>query len=175
MTAAGDGWPGDDSQTGGDRQAGDAARGSGNNQPGDRQATHRIVGSPTNLAIANPDSQAGDEPAGGWRLAVGDAIDGLRFVNQSPGSLLDQIDYAVDGAYSNRVEGPWRNANIIYARFVAVPGLALCYLIGWAFFTRLSRALTCGALLLFLLMILNAMPVTAWLIPDGADFTTWLP
>lgn len=126
------------------------------------------------LATSLPDRQAGDEELdGGWRSWLWDALDGLRFVNNSPGSLRDQIDYAVDGAYSNRAEGPWRNANIGYARFIATPGLTLCLLIGWAFFTRLSRALTCGPILLFLLMLLNAMPITAWLIPDGVDFTTW--
>lgn len=165
----GESWPGDDQGRGaGDSQVG--------NQAGDRQGspTHRILASPTSLAVDVEDRQAGDEePDGGWRAWLGDALDGLRFVNNSPGSLRDQVDYAVDGAYSNRVDGWWRNSNIIFARAWATPGLAVIYLIGWAFFTRLSRALTCGPLLLFVLMLLNSMPATAWLVPDGADFTTW--
>lgn len=163
---AGDEWPGDAGRPGDDQQ------------PGDRQgsATHRIVGSPTSLAIANPgddqDRQDLDESPG-WRSALREFLDSLRFVNQSPGSLRDQIEYAIDGAYSNRADGPWRKANIVFALFIAIPGLSLCYLIGGIFFTRLSRTLTCGIVLLFGLMLLNAIPVTAWLIPDRADFTTW--
>jgi hypothetical protein len=142
---------------------------------GDRQGqpTHRILKPPTSLAIGSLDRQAGDDEAGDSGSWLSEALDGLRFVNNSPGSLRDQIDYAVDGAYSNRDDGLWRKANITFARFVAVPGLTICLLIAWAFFTRLSRALTCWPVLLFLLMLLNAMPVTAWLIPDWSDFTTW--
>lgn len=180
---AGYGWPGD-TRPGDDDQgsgAGDQPGGlpgdvAGDGQAGDRQGqpTHRILKPPTSLAIGSLDRQAGDdeEPSDG-RSWLSEALDGLRFVNNSPGSLRDQIDYANDGAYSNRGDGWWRNANIGFARFVAVPGLTLCYLIGWAFFTRLSRALTCAPVALFALMLLNTMPVTAWLIPDWADFTTW--
>ena len=185
---AGYGWPGDtrpgddDQGSGvGDRQPGDQPGGlvgglPGDDQPGDRQGqpTHRILKPPTSLAIGSLDRQAGDEAeAGDPGTWLSEALDGLRFVNNSPGSLRDQIDYAIDGAYSNRVDGWWRNANIIFARLIAVPGLTVVYLIGWAFFTRLSRALTCTPVLLFVLMLLNAMPITAWLIPDWADFTTW--
>lgn len=186
---AGYGWPGEtrpgdddqgrgagDSQVGGlaGGQAGDVA---GDDQAGDSQPqpTHRILKPPTSLAIGSLDRRAGDDEAGGSGTWLAEALDGLRFVNTSPGSLRDQIDYAIDGAYSNRVEGWWRNANIGFARIVAVPGLTVVYLIGWAFFTRLSRALTCAPVLLFALMLLNSMPATAWFVPDGADFTTWLP
>lgn len=184
---AGYGWPGDtrpgddDRGSGADRQAGGPVGDQPGGLPGDDQAgddqarpTHRILKPPTSLAIGSLDRQAGDDAApGDSRSWLSEALDGLRFVNNSPGSLRDQIDYATDGAYSNRIDGWWRNANIGFARFVAVPGLTICLLIGWAFFTRLSRALTCGPVLLFVLMLLNTMPITAWLIPDWADFTTW--
>lgn len=181
---AGYGWPGDtrpgDDDQGrgaGDRQPGDAVGDAvDGGVAGDRQGnpTHRILKPPTSLAIGSLDHQAGDEAEpGDPRAWLSESLDGLRFVNNSPGSLRDQIDYAIDGAYSNRIDGWWRTANIIFARCIAAPGLTIGYLIMWAFFTRLSRALTCGPTLLFLLMLLNAMPITAWFIPDGADFTTW--
>lgn len=184
---AGYGWPGetrpDDDDQG--RGAGDQAGGlvggqpgdvAGDDQAGDRQGqpTHRILKPPTSLAIGSLDRQAGDDDeAGGSGSWLSEALDGLRFVNTSPGALRDQIDYAVDGAYSNRIDGVWRNANIVFARLIAVPGLTIGYLIMWAFFTRLSRALTCAPVALFALMLLNSMPVTAWFIPDAVDFTTW--
>ncbi len=113
-----------------------------------------------------------DGPSWGERL--GAPLQGFRFVRESPGSLMDQIDYAREGAYTIRPDGVWRFANIVFARFVAVLGLGLCYLIAWAFFTRLSRTLTAVPVALLLLWLLNQLPVTQWLIPDWADFTIWL-
>lgn len=136
------------------------------------EPTHRIVTPPSHRPDHTTPKSKEWEPR---RLSsrIGDAFAGLRFVNESPGSLMDQIEYAEDGAYSNRVGGPWRTANIAYARCIAVPGLAICYFLGWAFFTRLSRAITVLIVSVPLLALLNDVPVVEWLVPDWADITTW--
>jgi hypothetical protein len=94
-------------------------------------------------------------------------------VNTSPGSLRDQIEYARDGAYTTRAGGPWRAANIAFARFIAMPGLAICYFIAWALFTRLMRTVTTLVVAVPLLIVLNGIPVVDWFVPDWADVTTW--
>ena len=137
-------------------------------------APRREVAAATHHIVASPDRQDHDrryddgqydDRQGGW-------LAGLRFAY--PGGLPDQIEYARDGAYSVRVDGWWRNANIWFARLVAVPGLILCYLIAWAFFTRLPRTFASLVIAPLLFMLLNSFPVTNWFVPDWADFTTWL-
>lgn len=145
------------------------------------EPTHRIVTPPTSHPSHQPSHHPGHTtPESEWedgpltaRERIADAFAGLRFVRSSPGSLLDQIEYARDGAYTTSKSGPWRLVNIWYARLVAVPGLAICYFIGWAFFTRLSRAVISVAVAVPLLVILNDIPIVELVIPDWADVTTW--
>lgn len=145
-----------------------------------------VSGATRTVTVADVAAAAGERPARQdpaettdyvgpppFRVSFADAAQQLRFVSNPPGSLLDQIEYAREGAYTNRVNGPWRTANIVFAKYIAVAGLGLCYLIGWSLFTRLSRTLTCGPLYLLLFMLLNQFPVVAWLVPDALDFTTW--
>lgn len=126
-------------------------------------ATHRIIAS-------DYDDAEGDDTGPGGVVGF---FTGLRFVHQSPGSLLDQVDYARDGAYTIQVEGWWRNANIWFARLIAVPGLTICHLIAWALFTRLSRTIVALIVVPLVLMLANGLPVVSWVVPDWADFTTW--
>ena len=152
----------------------------------DRRPTHRVVTSPARqlgtpagadttgaagaAGAATPPPAAGDRPA--WRDRLAETFSGLRFVNRSPGSLRDQIDYAEDGAYSTR-DGWWRTANIVFAKTVARVGLTVCYFLAWAVFTRLSRCLTTLVVAPCALMLLNGIPLVGYLIPDWADVTTW--
>lgn len=138
--------------------------------------THRIIAPPghqaTSLVKHHQDDEEDYAPASmGEHIA--DAFNELRFVRNSPGCLRDQIEYARDGAYTTRIDGWWRRVNIVFAYFIAAPGLTVCYLTAWAFFTRLSRALIAWPTLAFLLMFLNRIPLTEFLIPDSADFTNW--
>jgi len=123
-----------------------------------------------NADNATSPTGAGDRRA--WRDRLAETFNGLRFVDRSPGSLRDQIDYAEDGAYSTR-EGWWRTANVVFAKTVARVGLTVCYFLAWAVFTRLSRCLTTLVVAPFALMLLNGIPLVGYLIPDWADVTTW--
>ncbi len=143
------------------------------------RVTHRIVkpgGGLVDLAKADSDQLAADDQQD-RPTARERALDGLslfRFFGESPGSLRDQIEFAEEGAYTTgSPDGWWRTLNIWYARSIAFVGLSFCYLIAWAFFTRLTRAATSTIVGLCVLWALNQLPVTAWLIPDGLDFTTW--
>ncbi len=122
----------------------------------DRQPTHRIVAT---------DRQDDDRQPG--RLVA--ALSGLRFMEQA----MDRIDYARNGAYSIQVDGWWRNANIWFVSLVAIPGMIVCDSIKWALFERLPRTLVSLIVIPLALMLLNGLPVIAWLVPDWADFTTW--
>jgi hypothetical protein len=130
--------------------------------------THQVVigaGEPGLADLAHqPDN---DEHQGGL-------LAGLRFVSESPGSLRDQIEYAREGAYTNRVDGPWRNANIWFARLGAYPGLTVCYFWAWAFCTRLSRAMVAWPVLVIVMWLLLSLPVTQWFVRGLADFLWWI-
>lgn len=138
--------------------------------------THRIVAPRDRQAVELQDDRQEPQWTGASTTLRGrfaQACDGLRFVHQSPGSLRDQVEYARDGAYTVRAYGWWRTANVVFARLVATPGLTVCYLAAWAFFTRLTRALIAWPILAFLLMFLNSIPFAEMFVPDWADFTNW--
>ncbi|WP_219414157.1 hypothetical protein [Pseudonocardia nigra] len=137
------------------------------------EPTHRIVTPPSpHPDRTTPEPEWDDQPQRPSDR-LGEAFAGLRFVSSSPGSLRDQIEYARDGAYTTRAGGPWRTANIAFARFIASPGLTICYFIAWAFFTRLMRTVTTLVVAVPLLIVLNGVPVVGWFVPDWADVTTW--
>ncbi len=94
-----------------------------------------------------------------------------RFVRDSTTSA-QAIEYALDGAYSMN-DGPWRTAHIIYAYVVGTAVILLCDGIKFSFGLRLSRALIAVPTCFALGWLLNHIPVTAWLIPDSWDVTTW--
>lgn len=142
-------------------------------------ATHQIVttsapGLATLVDLVDDTSTDGVAGAGGREGVLTDALFGLRFVSESPGSLRDQIAYAREAAYSNRTDGPWRKANIWFARLVAIPGLTICYSLAWALFTRLSRAMTAWPVILLIMWLLISLPVTRWFIRELADLMMWI-
>lgn len=155
-------------------------------RPGDRQPSRWRSGDrqPRRLAVLPPPVLDDDDlvthrivtpPPGGDDLAEVAAGGVLaRVLELRPfQECADQVDYARNGAYSTSIDGWWRNANVWFVRLIAIPGILLCSLAKWSYFSRLSRTLISVPVTAFLLMLGNDFPVTAWLIPDAADFTTW--
>lgn len=128
------------------------------------------------VSPATPDRELVPTTAGeGDSLRVPAFISPLRewrFVRDAT-TTADHIDYAITGAYSVNGEGWWRKANIVYAHTIVPVGILLCDAIKFVFFERLSRFLIAIPTVLALAWLLNHIPVTAWLIPDGWDVTTW--
>ncbi len=117
--------------------------------------------------LAVPDE--GDEtPLPGWLSWLQE----WKFVRDRT-ITADHIAYAQDGAYACSEYWPVRYANLFFAHVLVPIGILLCDAIKWAFFQRLIRCIIAIPTTLALMWALNHVPVVAWLIPDGWDFTTW--
>jgi hypothetical protein len=86
----------------------------------------------------------------------------LRFRTESPPSLQQRIRNAETAAYTIRNDGPWRTANIYYAKTVGRVITNVSYWTAWAFGETLGRALFSVAILIPFVMLLWGLAGHLW-------------
>lgn len=99
------------------------------------------------------------------RALVTGTVGELRFVSERPPSLLEHLGYARRGEWTEEIDGPRRQAGLIYAWLVAVPLSTVAYLLAWAVARpgRFASMLTVG---LLSSTAVAQIPALAWLVPD---------
>jgi hypothetical protein len=124
--------------------------------------------------IATPPQVDEDDPAetpasSNWLIS---RLERCRFWYQQVDSLQDHLRFGRDAAISIAARGPWRTANIWFAR-LTTPFLIILFFAIWAYFRKLSRALVAWPLTFLIGAWLNHIPFVEWFVPDMLDPTTW--
>jgi hypothetical protein len=88
----------------------------------------------------------------------------FRFAHHGSPSLLDRIDFA----FMQRSH-LGRTLNVAFT-FVTLLPIALLRFIEWAYLDRAGKFLISLFLTPFVIALLNAMPVTSWVVPDDWDW-----
>jgi hypothetical protein len=97
-------------------------------------------------------------------LVIG-TVGELRFVSERPASLLEHLGYARHGEWTEEIDGPRRQAALVYAWLVAIPLSTVVYLLAWAV-ARPGRFASMLAVGLLISTAAAQIPAVAWLVPD---------
>lgn len=99
------------------------------------------------------------------RALVTGTVGELRFVSERPASLLEHLGYARRGEWTEEIDGPRRQAGLVYAWLVAIPLSTVAYLLAWAV-ARPGRFASMLAVSLLSSTAVAQIPALGWLVPD---------